>query len=152
MRLLFLALCIPLASCAATVPPAPLRADADVGTERAFFDAYPDRLFASLASVCDGPGKTIVRPAANRLQCESLPDPESAAALILSYDGTVTDLPRYVVGLQADPIASGYDVSTSYYIRVPQISGTAVEVRLRDPALVREMRRTLLAAGGRLND
>ncbi len=152
MRIHLLAASLLLGACAAPVPPAPPRADADVGTERAFFEAYPDRLFLSLAAVCDGPGQSIVRPSANRLQCESLPDPESAAALILNYDGTITDLPRYVVGLQADPLASGFDVSTSYYIRVPQLSGRSVEVRLRDPALVREMRRTLQAAGGRLDD
>tara|TARA_R110001606_G_C15156404_1_gene626445 strand:+ start:166 stop:624 length:459 start_codon:yes stop_codon:yes gene_type:complete len=148
----FLATTLLLGACAATVPPTPPRADADVGVERAFFDTYPAPLFLSLAAVCAGPGQSIVRPSANRLQCESLPDPESAAALILNYDGTITDLPRYVIGLQADPVASGFDVSTSYYIRVPQLSGRSVEVRLRDPALGREMRRTLQAAGGRLTD
>ncbi len=153
MRLHLIAICLALGACDTVAPPEPPpRADADVGIERAFFAEYPDALFASLAAVCDGPGQSVVRPGANQLQCESLPDPQGAAALILNYDGTITDLPRFVVGLQADPVADGFDVSTSYYIRVPQLSGSAVEVRLRDPELVRSMRRTLQAAGGRLPD
>ncbi len=149
MRFQPFAVCIALTACA-TPPDPPPRPESEVGIERAFFASYPDRLFATLAAVCDGPGQTVVRPAENRLLCESLPDPESAAALIMNYDGTASDLPRFVIGLSADPEGEGFAVATYYYIRVPQASGKVVEVRLRDPALVREMQRTLQAAGGAL--
>ena len=129
-------------------PPAAAGA-APIGAQQAYFTDYPDKLFIAAAAVCDGPGQSVVRPSANEVRCESLPDPESAAAIILQFNGTVEALPKFVISLSGQDTSQGYLVTGDNYIRVPQRSGGAQQVRFPDLSVATEMASLLSAAGGR---
>ncbi|MCW1952233.1 MAG: hypothetical protein KIH44_012815 [Octadecabacter sp.] len=119
------------------------------GAQQAYFTDYPDKLFFAAAAVCDGPGQSLVQPNANEVRCESLPDPESAAAIILQFDGTVEALPKFVVSFLGQNTSQGYLVTADNYIRVPQRSGGAQQIRFPDLSVKTEMAALLSAAGGR---
>jgi hypothetical protein len=146
MRFAVLASLFLLAACA--TPAADPRPVAEVGLERAYFDAFPTRLFAAMEAVCSQPGQSVVRPSATELRCESLPDPQTAAALILGYGGTINELPQLIVGLSAAPEGAGFVITADHFIRVPQPRGPERQIRLRDARLAAEMRDVLVAAGG----
>lgn len=148
-----LALCTACLGCApgigdsastAVRPPAP------AATPRAVFAEYPQFLFDAIAASCDGPGRQVVRPAPDELRCEGLPPVEAAAALILDFDGTVDDLPRYVSSVAIAEDAAGYTVTADTYIRIPQSGGTVRIVRIPDPQLDALIRSVFEGAGGRL--
>ena len=119
------------------------------GTQQAYFTDYPERLFAAAGAVCNGPGQSVVQPNANEVRCESLPDPESAAAIILQFNGTVEELPKFVISFSGQTTSQGYLVTADNYIRVPQRSGGAQQVRFPDLSVEKEMSALLSAAGGR---
>lgn len=123
-------------------------ADATDGQSRAFFPAFPDRLLTAAVAACNSPGQRPETPDALTVRCLSLPTPDVAAALILSYDGTVTDLPLYVVSFDAAPSQGGYVVTADSYVTVPQTDGTVRTVRLQDPGVASGMMDLLVAAGG----
>lgn len=152
-----------IAGCAATSPaPEPDRAEPQQtaqaapaaapipGLQSARFTEFPAVLLFAAAEACDDPTQSVVRPSRNEVRCETLPAPQAAAALILSYDGTVEDLPRFVIGFRAAPDNGGFIVTAENYIRVPQRSGPARQIRLRDPVIEEGMRELLRAAGGEL--
>lgn len=116
---------------------------------QAYFTGYPQQLFDAAAAACSRPGQSVATPNRNVLRCESLPDPQSAAALILQFNGTVEKLPTYVIAFQGVDTAQGYLVTADNYIRVPQKSGGAQQIRFPDPVISREMESILQAAGGR---
>ena len=147
--ILSFALVAMLAACSAAPPAAP-SGPVRPGQVRALFADYPDALFFAAAAACAGPGQEAVRPSPHELRCESLPEPEMAAALILQFGGTVEDLPRYVASFAAGIAESGYIVTADTYIRIPQTGGGARRLRLPDPATARSMREVLTQAGGRL--
>jgi hypothetical protein len=74
---------------------------------QAYFADYPARLFMTAEALCDGPGQNVVKPDRNQLRCESLSDPESTAAMILQFDGTVEDLPKLVIAFSERPAGEG---------------------------------------------
>jgi hypothetical protein len=119
------------------------------GTQRAFFTEFPAVLLFASAEACNDPVQTVVRPSRNEVRCETLPAPDAAAALILGYDGTVEDLPRFVIGFRVSPQDGGYVVTAENYVRVPQRTGPARQIRLRDPVIESSIRDLLAAAGGR---
>ncbi|SMX31497.1 hypothetical protein [Octadecabacter ascidiaceicola] len=119
------------------------------GAQQAYFTGYPDKLFFAAAAVCDGPGQSVVQPNANEVRCESLPAPESAAAIILQFDGTVEALPKFVISFSGHDTSQGYLVTADNYIRVPQRDGSAQQVRFPDLSIESEMSALLSAAGGR---
>ena len=127
----------------------PAPGSAPDGAQQAYFTGYPERLFVAAGLVCDEPSQSVVRPNANEVRCESLPNPESAAALILQYDGTVEDLPKFVISFKGLQTNEGYLVTADNYIRVPQRDGGAQLIRFPDPQVSRDMVRLLEAAGGR---
>lgn len=148
-----LALCAACSGCApglgdsaaqAVTPPAP------ASTPRAIFAEYPQFLFDAIAASCEGPGRTVVRPSPDELRCEGLPPVEAAAALILDFDGTVEDLPRYVSSVAVAEAANGYLVTADTYIRIPQTDGAVRIVRLPDPELDALIRTVFEGAGGDL--
>lgn len=128
---------------------APIAGNAPVGAQQAYFSDYPDRLFMAAGVVCDDPGQSVVRPSANEVRCESLPDPQTAAAIILQFDGTVENLPKFVISFAGRPTTQGYLVTADNYIRVPQRDGATQLIRFPDPEVSRDMARLLEAAGGR---
>lgn len=151
MRLAILSFGLVLSGCAempvSTAPvPAGLAPD---GAQQAYFTDYPDNLFFAAAAVCDGPGQSVVRPSDNEVRCESLPDPESAAAIILQFDGTVEALPKFVISFSGQDTSDGYLVTADNYIRVPQRTGGAQQIRFPDLSVESEMSALLSAAGGR---
>lgn len=118
------------------------------GLERAFFAEYPADLLAAAAAACADPGQNVSLPSRDEVICETLPTPDAAASLILSYDGTIEDLPSFVTGFATIAADGGYIVTAQNYIRVPRRSLPPVEIRLRDAILRDTMQRLLLAAGG----
>lgn len=114
----------------------------------AFFNDFPALLFSAAGEACNGPGDVLVREDRGTLRCEVLPDPPSAAALILGYDGTIEDLPKYVIAFDTETRADGYIVRNEAYIRVPQLDGGEVRIKTPDRRRSRDIRQIFTAAGG----
>ncbi|MCF2903805.1 hypothetical protein L0666_02300 [Octadecabacter sp. CECT 8868] len=151
MRVALLALGVFLSGCAESsfTQGAPNAGEAPTGAQQAYFPSYPSTLFFAAGAACDGPGQSIVRPSRNEVRCESLPDPESAAAIILNFDGTVEELPKTVISFSGRETAQGYLVTADTYIRVPQRSGGSQLVRFPNEQVQQDMSELLRAAGGR---
>lgn len=151
MRALVLILGLGLAGC--TDMPmsggAPSAGLAPAGAQQAYFKGRPARLFGAAAAVCNNPGQTVVRPNANEVRCESLPDPESAAAIILQFDGSVEDLPKMVIAFSGRDTAQGYLVTADNYIRVPLRDGGIQQIRFPDLRVQQDLTELLTSAGGR---
>lgn len=146
--LLFLPFLAALAGCA--TPPAETRPPAEVGIERALFAEYPTEVYEGLAGACDKPGDHLERPSRGRLLCEGLPDPTTAAQLIVSFDGRIDDLPRFVLMLTGQRADGGYLVTFDYHIRVPQAAGTEQIVRVADARLTEVLRTSIRNSGGQV--
>lgn len=147
IALLTLAACAP----APAIPVNPvLQADIDPASSqsRAFFAAFPDRLLGAAAAACNGAGQRPETPDAGTVRCLTLPTPDIAAALILSYDGTVSDLPLYIVSFATTASGQGYVVTADSYVTVPQTDGTIRTIRTIDPVVTTGMMELLVAAGG----
>ncbi len=149
-----------LAACAQPIPdpsevivvsdaPPTLPGELAVGQSQAFFAAYPDNLLQAAIAACSSPGQTPLQPDPDTVRCETLPSPDSAAALILTYDGTVTALPLYIVSFAARADGAGYLVTADNYVTVPQIDGSTREIRLIDQRVAAGMMDLLVSAGGR---
>ncbi len=119
------------------------------GAAQAYFKAYPGHFFEAAAAVCTQPGQELVRPDAHEVRCESFPTPEVAAALILQFDGTVEALPQFVIAFRGANDSAGYLVTADSYIRVPQKSGTAQQLRFPDDEMTENFKTLLEQAGGR---
>ena len=139
-----LALILVTAACG----PVPSLAPFGPGAQSAFFATYPDPLLSAAFQACSAPGQTARRPDRDTIICETLPSPEAAAALILAHNGTVLDLPSYIIGFQDSAATTGYVVTADNYIRVPQEGGGVAQIRLRDAEIEQTMRDLLGAAGG----
>ena len=127
----------------------PAEGAAPAGSQQAYFPTYPERLFFAAAAVCDGPGQTVVKPSRNEVRCESLPDPESAAAIILQFNGSVENLPKFIISFAGRDTAQGYLVTADNYIRVPQRDGGTQQVRFEDEQVAEDLDNLLRSAGGR---
>lgn len=151
MRAAVLILALALGACTQMPTPggAPGAREAPQGAQQAYFEEYPERLFEAAAAVCTAPGQTVVQPNRDEVRCESLPDPESAAAIILQFDGTVQDLPTYVIRFLGRMTAQGYLVTADSYIRVPQRNGGTAQLRFPDPRVQTDLSSLLTSAGGR---
>lgn len=142
------ALLLLLAACTASPPPAGAPATAQV--TRALFAARPQAFFDAAEAACRGPGQRAVRPDGDTMACESLPSPEAAASLILTYEGSLQDLPVYVVRFAGTAVPEGYVIAADSFIRVPRENGATVEIRPEDTALARGFAELLGRAGGRV--
>lgn len=116
---------------------------------QAYFTTYPERLFSVAAELCNEPGQTVVRAGRDEVRCESLPNPESAATIILQFDGSVEDLPALVISFAGRATDQGYLVTLDNYIRVPQRSGAVQLVRFGDDAVRADLADLLQSSGGR---
>ena len=150
MRYLAIALLMGAMGCAApptsgVQQPQPTRT---AGSAQALFSSRPADLFEAAGAVCDAPGQNVVRPNTNEVRCESLPDPESAAVLILQFNGDVENLPKFVISFAGATTAEGFVVTAESYIRVPQRTGPAQQIRFPDPNLEAQLQSLLVQAGG----
>ena len=144
MRTIILPLLVGLTACAAVPdlsPPGP-------GAQSALFADYPAPLMAAAKAACSGPLQTVRDQTPDSLTCETLPTPDAAAALILEHNGTVEDLPTFIIGFHIVPGQGGTIVIADNYIRVPQRDGGEVQVRFEDDQVTRSMQQLLAAAGG----
>lgn len=128
----------------------PINGDADrvAGSVVARFNDRPADLFEALEATCSNPNDTFVRESADLVQCRSLLPPEPTAAIILSYDGIIEDLPELIVQFSGHTVAEGYVLENSYFLHVPQRHGASVQVRQSDWLVERRMRALMQAAGG----
>lgn len=118
--------------------------------EQAFFTDFPANLFVAASAACSGPGDVLVTEARGNIRCEVLPSPPDAAALILTFDGTIDDLPRYVIAFDTELRDDGYLVRNQAYIRVPQLNGGEVRIKTPDRRRSRDIREIFAAAGGKI--
>ncbi|SMY07998.1 hypothetical protein [Flavimaricola marinus] len=139
---------IVLALILAGCSPAPQVSPGAPGAQTAYFASYPTDLLRAAFAACNAPGQTARRPTQGTVTCETLPSPDSAAALILAHDGTVEALPTYVIGFQTSATTDGYLVTADNYIRVPQFDGGVAQVRLPDEMIAEIVRDLLVSAGG----
>ncbi|MDU9003750.1 hypothetical protein [Sedimentitalea todarodis] len=115
---------------------------------KARFASYPDSLIAALESACAGPAQTFLRPTPDAIECREYLPPEPTAAIILTYDGTTSDLPQLVIRFQTNEDTPGYLVENDVYLSVPQKSGAPLHVRQRDPRLNRVVNALYQRSGG----
>lgn len=116
--------------------------------QQAFFSDFPASLFLAAGQACNGPGDRLVTEARGNIRCEVLPSPPDAAALILAYDGTIEDLPKYVIAFDTDIRDDGYVVRNQAYISVPQLNGGELRIKTPDRRRTRDIREIFAAAGG----
>ncbi len=133
-----------LAGCDAPAPSGP----AVPQVESAYFAERPDALIKAAQLACSGPGETVHAPRPGVVQCHMLLEPQSTAAAILAYDGTVDDLPRLVVSLASARAGDGYVVTGCAFLKVPQKAGGVKRVVHNDPRIATRLRRMLEYLGG----
>lgn len=115
----------------------------------ALFDSYPDAFFAAARRACHGPQRNLKVARDHEILCEVMPNPQTAAAVIIAYDGIVSDVPTFFMSFRGRDVARGYLVTMDSYIRVPQRDGRTVQLRFPDPSIEARMDRLLRNAGGR---
>ena len=140
MRLRFAAILSLLGACAPQ--------DVAESSGRARYDAYPDRLIQAFESSCAGPGQTFTRPAPDLVECRQVLPPDPTAAIILTYGGTIRDLPQLVVRFRTRPEGAGYIVENTVFLDVPQESGPPRLIQRADPGLSRTLDKLYRASGG----
>lgn len=138
--LIFAALSVAIAACTPQ----------DMGelSGKARFSEYPDSLISALEFACTGPAQTFVRSNRESVECREYLPPEATAAIILSYDGTPTDLPQLVIRFQTAPDGQDYVVRNDVYLNVPQKSGPPLHVRQHDARMSRLIADLYRRAGG----
>lgn len=146
---LFVAGCTDMPTSSTTSGIGPAAGAGPAGSQQAYFATYPGQLFQAFAALCNKPGQTLARASRNEVRCEGLPPVESAAAIILQFNGSVEDLPKIVTSFMGRPLNNGYLVTVDNYISVPQRTGGTQQIRIPDPELNREISQLLRSVGGR---
>lgn len=128
----------------------PFNGEADPvdGRTQARFTERPAHLFAALEETCTKPADTFVRTSPDLVQCRTFLPPEPTAAIILSYDGTIKKLPELVVQLSGQVESDSYVLENSYFLNVPQLRGSTLQIRQGDRRVERRMISLMRAAGG----
>lgn len=121
-----------------------------VSTGRARFSDFPEPLYAAFQSACTGPAQSFDRPEKGFAECRELLPPDTTAAVILSYDGTIEDLPELVIRFKtSEPLDGiGYLVENDVFLNVPRKDASALEIRLPDKRLTRTIDALYRKAGG----
>lgn len=112
------------------------------------FDQAPPILDEATQMACDDPGSELVRPRPGVIQCRLLLSPEATAAAILTYDGSIEDLPRLVISLSTQKARTGDVVTGCAFLMIPLKDGSVRRVVHNDRALDARLRRMLAAVGG----
>ncbi len=105
------------------------------------FSAFPDKLFATFETSCNGPGEEFRKIGNRQFECQELLPPKTTAYLILNYDGYPQNLPKSVTRLTAEKNAGGYLVEADLFFNVPRETGPAAKV----PVESKELDKTLSA-------
>lgn len=126
---------------------APPSGSGPVGTQTAFFAEFPAQLYAAAAYGCQDPADTFTQLSESVIECETLPTPDAAAALILRFDGDIQNLPTMVNRMSAQPQGDGFQVMAEYFFRVPQLDTSIKEVRFQQKDVDRAIRRVFRLAG-----
>lgn len=122
--------------------------DIVVPNAKARFASYPDSLISAMQSACTGAAQRFSRPTRDSIECHEYLPPEPTAAIILTYDGTPSDLPELVIRFRIRKDAPGFLVENDVYLSVPQKSGGVVHVPQKDPRLNRVVAKLYGRAGG----
>lgn len=104
-------------------------------TRSAQFDTYPERLFNTFETQCNGPGEQFQKSGNRIFECKELLPPETTAFLILNYEGYTQDLPQSVMRMTTTKNGSGYRVDAELFFSVPQKSGPAIKVPVQSTTL-----------------
>ena len=122
----------------------------DVGpsSRSAQFDQYPKQLFDLFEISCSGPGETFRKVGTHSFECRELLPPETAAFLILNYDGYPQDLPDSVIQLKTTKNQVGFQVDADLFLTVPQKNGTTLRIPVKSQTLDRKLTRLYRVAGG----
>ena len=139
------ATCILLLDACATQDVAKIQASAE-------FESFPKQLFSKAEDACSHPSETFVRLSREVIECRLLLPPETTAAVILTYDGAVEELPQAVIRFTARAKGDGYAVEILPYLRVPQRNGAPLRVAQPDPSLFQQMQSLLLLTGGQIEE
>ncbi len=118
------------------------------GRQSAYFAEFPEQLYTTIAANCQSDADQLFRPSHKALICETLPSPDTAAALILQFDGEISEIPIFVTTLNAEQSGSGYAITTQYFYIVPQKNDEVAVVRIAEPRTERVVRRAFELAGG----
>ena len=127
---------------------APARPQVSEDALQAFYPEYPALFVTNFAANCTDPQDRLSRIDADTFVCESLPDPETAAALILQFDGRVDALPTFVSVVETQEVANGYVVTADAFIRVPGRDGRVIQFRPLEAELRDRLTEAYRATGG----
>jgi hypothetical protein len=122
--------------------------DVDDFSHTARFPTFPSALFAALEQSCADPAQDFSRETQNIAECREYLDPESTAAIILTYDGTPKDLPQLVIRFRAWPDETEYLMRTDMFLDVPQKSSGSVQVAFSTRQFNRKLRERYKLSGG----
>lgn len=122
----------------------------DPATGRARFSEFPEPLYAAFRAACEGPAQSYVRPDRNFAECRELLPPDTTAAIILSYDGMLDDLPELVIRFTtSEPLDGiGYLVQNDIFLNVPRRNQQELQIRLPDERLGQTINALYRKAGG----
>ncbi|WP_368183633.1 hypothetical protein [Aestuariibius sp. HNIBRBA575] len=150
MRFFVLALGLAVSGCVdVATSPVEVAASVQAGAPQAHYETFPAALFAGMSYSCSEPGQTLVRPNANEIRCESYLEPDATAGAILEFNGTVDNLPKFVLSLISQPASSGYVVTADTYLRVPNPNGQVAKVRFEDREVTQDLHELFELTGGR---
>lgn len=121
-----------------------------VSSGRARFLDFPEPLYAAFREACEGPAQSFSRPEDGIVECRELLSPDVTAAVILSLDGTIEDLPELVIRFTATEALDGlgYVVKNDIYLNVPRKDATTARVDLEDRRMSRTIDALYRKAGG----
>ncbi|WP_171090223.1 MULTISPECIES: hypothetical protein [unclassified Ruegeria] len=135
---------IPFLACIVACAPQ----DVPYASRSAQFETYPQRLFDVFETSCSGPGESFERTSGQTFECREFLPAEASAYLILNYDGNPQDLPQSVMRLTSSKNADGYRIDANVFFKVPQRTGSVVEVPLDSTELDQSISRLFQAMGG----
>ena len=117
---------------------------------RARFPEFPEPLYAAFRAACEGPAQSYNRPERGFAECRELLPPDTTAAVILSYDGSLEDLPELGIRFTTTETADtpGYLVQNDIFLNVPRRNAGELQVRLPDERLSRTISALYRKAGG----
>ncbi|NSX55670.1 hypothetical protein [Parasulfitobacter algicola] len=114
-----------------------------------YFTEFPSDLYAAAEASCRDNADMIRSSSKSQLICEAHPPPQIAANLIAAHQGTLDDLPLYVMSLNTKESPGGFITTLDFHTRVPREDGKAILIRTRDPRANRAMERLIRMSGGR---
>jgi len=122
--------------------------DVPLPTRSAQFDTYPQRLFQTFETQCEGPGEKFEKIGNRVYECTEFLPPDTTAYLILNYDGYPQDLPKSVMRMTTTKNSGGYRVDAELFFSVPQKTGQTVKVPVESKTLDKALSALYQKMGG----